>query len=120
MPNSSWWWFTRECATLSRVRLLYAASIRLSKRIASTLVELPQALAGRDCRLFFERDPLLSRLERGLFVWAGQRPSLHNSYCYLHSSCIFLWHNFATERFYIRVFLLDNVPVTANEHYQSE
>jgi len=30
LPNNSWWWFTHECATLSRVWLLCAASIRLS------------------------------------------------------------------------------------------
>ena len=46
-----------ECATLSRVRILCAASIRLSKRVAGTLVELPLRLAGGDCRLFFERAP---------------------------------------------------------------
>ena len=49
---------TRECATLSRVRILCAASIRLYKRVAGTLVELPLGLAGGDCRLFFERAPL--------------------------------------------------------------
>jgi len=31
-----------------------------------------------------------------------------------------LWHNLATERFYIRIFLLlGYLPATANEHYQS-
>jgi len=30
-----------------------------------------------------------------------------------------LWHNLATKRFYIRVFLLlGNLPAAANEHYQ--
>jgi len=32
---------------------------------------------------------------------------------------VLLWHNFATERFYVRVFLLGYLPATANEHYQS-
>ena len=44
LPNSSWWWLTRECATLSRVRILCAASIRLSKRVAGTLMELNKVL----------------------------------------------------------------------------
>jgi len=30
-----------------------------------------------------------------------------------------LWHNLATERFYIQVFLLGYLPATANKHYQS-
>ena len=46
---------TRECATFSRVRILSAAFIRFSKRVAGTLVELPLRMAGGDCRLVFER-----------------------------------------------------------------
>jgi len=79
--------------------------------VASTLVELPQGLAGRDCLLFFERNPLLKARTRS---FSSQHPK-----CYLHSSWIGLWHNLAAEKFYIRVFLLDNLPATANEHYQS-
>ena len=35
-----------------------AASIRLPKRVACSLVELPLGLAGRDCHLFYKRTHL--------------------------------------------------------------
>ena len=40
LSNSSWWWLTGECATLPRVRILCTASMRLSKRVASSLVNV--------------------------------------------------------------------------------
>jgi len=68
--------------------------------------------------VYFSIETLCLSLECGLFIWEGQRRILHFSYCYLHSSC-FLWHNLATERFKISVFLLGYLPATADEHYQS-
>ena len=38
-----------------------AASVRLSKRVVGTLVELPLGLADGDCHSFFERAPLPKR-----------------------------------------------------------
>ena len=57
LSNSSWWWLTSECATLSRVQILCAASIHFSKREAGKLVKLPLGLAGEDWR-YFSNDSL--------------------------------------------------------------
>jgi len=71
LPYSSW--FAQECATLSRVRLLCAASIHLSNRVASTLVELPQGLVGGDCPLIFKGDP--PPRKRRFLHWAILEPA---------------------------------------------
>jgi len=57
------------------------------------------------------------------WVWAKLTISCKIVLAYYIVICThhgFLWHNLATERFYVRVFLLlGYLSTTANEHYQS-
>jgi len=60
---------------------LYVKSITLrclhslSKCVASTLVELPQGLAGGDCCFLFERDPLPKPRTQSFLYWATLEPA---------------------------------------------
>jgi len=110
----------RECATLSRVRLLCAASIHLTKRVASILVKLPQGLAGGDCRLFFERNHLPKPRTR-IFCFGRSTPEpaflilwfalIIDLVCGIHLPRRGFTSEFSSSGY---------LPATANEHYQSE